>query len=257
MAGGLLPTIAELLTEVREDLDEALDTATNFWTDDYLLGRLNRGFRAVWTKVRETHENYFVRRLLSTDAPLTLYGRSYDPAQLAVTAGASWLVLPPDYAEALAFEAVPATGETSAPITFEWAGFASERFQDGRRLANDAQAVTYLIDVTVGEGGPRLQLSPTVASTATTVDTSLTYVYRPKTYAATDALEHAGFTREMLDAVVAYACLEARRTEGVATSITLAQGAWLEKLTHAVNAAGPRQSQAPEIVEGTYEEWWS
>jgi hypothetical protein len=255
MSSGKIPTIDELVTEIRDDLDEPVDTATNFWTDDYLIARLNRGFRQVWQQARETHENWFVRTLRSDGDPLTLYGRVYDPALMQVTADATTLVLPPDFYEALSFEALPSADQSIADVLFTWTRLSTEEFRAGIRVASDNSSIAYAIDVQWGDGGPTLALSPAAGSSITTVDTTLTYVYAPKDYAAGDALENSGFSRIMLDAAVAYAVLEARRKEGVATNITIAQSVWVDKISMVTRSSGPRQSQAPEVVEGYLEEW--
>lgn len=255
MAYGRLPTINELVTEIRDDLDEPLDTATNFWDDSYLLTRLNRGLRQVWQTARETHENWFVRTLRSDDPALTLYGRPYDPAQLQLAASRSELVLPPDFYEALSFEALPAADQSVAGVSFEWTSLTTELFRSGKRVSSDATSVNYAIDVRWGDGGPSLVLSPAAASDLSSVETTLTYIYAPKEYAAGDGLENSGFSRVMCDAAVAYAVLEARRKEGVPTNLTIAQSVWQDKISLVTRSSGPRQSQAPEVVEGFLEEW--
>lgn len=261
MADGKLATINELVTLLRVDLDEPVDTATNQWTDANLIAWLNRGFRQVWQNAREAKENWFVRTLRSTDGEIVIAGQAYNPAQLAVTAGATELVLPPDFYEARDFSAIPDDGSTTPALFFDWADLGQDRFQDGRTFSPNAQTVAYTCDVRFGDdgtaarSGPRLVLSPAVADDATTADTTLTYVYAPKEYEAGDTLEASGFTPLLLDAVIAYAALEAYRQEGVPTHITIATASWLEKQQLVTRAAGPRQSRAPEVVEGFLEDW--
>jgi len=253
MSYGLTATINELITEVREELDEPLDTATNFWDDAYLLSRLNRGFRQVWQTARETKENWFVRVLRSDDDPLTIYGRVYDPSALRLTAGALELVLPPDFHEARSIEALPATDASVAQIQFDWMDLSTEVFRDNRRVSSGVNAAYYSVDVRWGDGGPRLMLSPAVGDEAASTDLTLTYAYGPKEYQAGESLENSGFSRVMLDAAVAYATVEARRKENVSTSLQIALEAWNEKIGLVTRSSGPRQSQEPEIVEGYLE----
>ena len=253
MSYGLTATINELITEIRDELDEPVDSQTNFWDDPYLLSRLNKGFRQVWQTARETKENWFTRVLRSDDAALTIYGRSYDPSALALTAGATEIILPPDFYEARSLESIAASDASVATVLFDWTDLGSETFRDGLRLASGTGTTAYSVDVRWGDGGPRLMLSPAVGTDAATTGVTLTYVYGPKSYLAGDSLENSGFSRVMLDAAVAYAAMEARRKENVPASIQVAQGAWGEKIGLVTRSSGPRQSQEPEVVEGYLE----
>lgn len=246
-------TINDLVTEVREDLDEELYAGVNFWDDSFIIGRLNRGFRELWQAARETHENWFVRKIASTDQALTIYGRTYDPASLQLGENIGELVLPPDLYEIVSLTGQLATDGSGSSLCVEFGRLGSEDFRAFRGQAG-ASGGSHLCDVVYREGGPVLVFSPN-SGVNPAVDVLLEYVFQPKEYVAGDLLENSGFNRTMLDAAVAYAVLEAREKEDRSTdAINRAERKYARKLSLVTRSAGPRQTQNDEIVEG-FMEW--
>lgn len=254
MAETTFPTVDDLVAQIRDDLDEAENADTNFWTNAFLIGRLNRGFREIWQSARETHENWFVRKLLSTDPPLRLYGRAYDPAQLALTADATELALPPDFFELLALMPIASVQSSEPRPTFTMTSLSASDFRALRQAQSTQVIATYQCDIERRAEGPRLLFAPTIGA-GSPADVELHYVYQPRDYAAGDDLENSGFSPTMIDAAVAYAVLEAREREDKSSdAIQRAERKYARKLALVTRHAGPRESQDPELVDGGWME---
>lgn len=245
-------TINDLVTEIREDLDEAVNPSTNLWDDTYLVARMNRGFREIWQAARETKENWFTRKLVSTDAPLRIHGRMYDPVNLRLTETMSEVVLPLDCYEILSFTAVLAVDGSESGISIEFGRLGSADFRELRGQIGTSLG-RYVGEVVYREGGPHLVFAPTMG-VSPSVDMLLEYVYQPKEYVVGDSLENSGFNRTMLDAAAAYGVLAAREKEDRSTdAIQRAERQYGRKLALVTRSAGPRQTQDDEVVEGYME----
>jgi hypothetical protein len=255
-------TFDQLITDLRSDLDEPLDTASNFWTDGELAMYLNAGTRQVWQTVRETHENWFTRRVRTTDSPFVVYGRLFTPADMRLANGTSEVPLPPDFFTMRLLEPLLSStdGTVDDGIVFHPRDLASATYRALFRETGPTSGGTYFYDIVWRLAGPRLLVVPTVALT-TTLDLELEYLAAPaklrKSSSADepgDSFEGSGFSDIMVDAVRAYAKLEAYRKEGVASHIQLVEGEVTEKLRLVARHAGPRQTVECETVDGFMED---
>lgn len=250
MADALYPTIDDLVALVREDLDEAENASTNFWTNAFLIARLNRGFREIWQATREAHENWFVRKLASTDPVLRIYGRPYNPVAMQLTDGADELVLPPDLFELLSLTPIVSVTSSEPCPSFTMTNLSASDFRALRQATSTQVVASYQCDIERRADGPRLLFAPTIGAGSPS-DIELHYVYQPKEYASGEDLDNSGFSRTMLDAAVAYAVLEAREREDRSTeAIARAERKYARKLALVTRHAGPRESQDPELVDG-------
>ena len=242
-------SMLDLTEEIRDDLDEPLDATgtTNFWTQDMLVLRINRGLRQVWQIARQDKgSRWFVRTMRSTDPTTSIHGRPYNPACLQVTDGASELVLPPDFGELLLFEPIVDTdsGDT-ADITFRYTPINSPTF---RALSRSASGFSeYWCDVVQRLGGPRFIIRPPFQ--ASTLDVTMEYIVKPDNYALEDTFEGLGFDDLMLDAVIAYAVMDARRKSDNAGKLKEAENTWAERRALAVETVGPLQTVEHEFVQ--------
>lgn len=253
MAGRIL-TVDQLITQIRDDLDEPRDAETNFWSQTFLLGRLNRGLREVWETVRETHENYFIRRFRSDDPPFTVYDRLYDPSTMRLVNGRTELLLPPDFHELRYFEPVRALADDADDgIVFHIADFSKEKFRVLARNTGPSIGGGYYYDVEWRTEGPTIVLVPTIGLDASR-DVELRYVFGLREYKLGDTFENSGFESWMLDAVVAYTILEARKKEENNEQIAVARAEWERKRAFCQRIAGPRQTVEPETTDGYLEE---
>jgi hypothetical protein len=243
-------SMLDLTEEIRDDVDEPLDATgtTNFWTQDMLVLRINRGLRQVWQLARnDKGARWFVRTMRSTDPVTSIHGRPFNPACLQVTDGADELVLPPDFGELLLFEPiVSATDGSTADITFRYTPINSPTFRALSRTASGFSE--YWCDVIQRLNGPRLVLRPPFQ--ATTLDTVMEYLVKPNNYALTDTFEGLGFDDLMLDAVIAYAVMDCYRKADAPDKLKAAEATWSERRALVIEAVGPLQTVEHEVVQG-------
>lgn len=255
-------TMPDLINEVRSYLDEPFNPATNFWTNTELVKWLNRGFQEVYQTIRETHENWFLRTIASTDDPFPILGVQYDPSTMTLDSGMTEIPLPPDFVELRSFITKDGSVDfpTSGPV-FEFTNLSSPQYRDARRLLPDSRGVTaqltgaYFCDVVWREDGAFITFAPAIGVTQSR-DVLLDYIRGIPPIKILDSLETVGFTEPMLSAVIAYAVREARTKEGSERDIALATQLWDSKRTVALRGAGPRQSEDPAFVEGFLEGDW-
>jgi len=240
----------DLLDDIRDDLDEPLDATgtTNFWTQDMLVRRVNRGLRQVWTLAKnDKGSRWFVRTMRSTDPQITIYGRPYNPACLQVTSGTEELVLPPDFGELLLFEPmVEDSDNTTADINFRYTSINSGTFRGLSRTASGFSE--YWCDVVQRMGGPRFLIRPPFQ--ASTLEVVMEYIVKPDNYALEDTFEGVGFDDVMLDAVIAYAGMDARRKADNPAKLKEAEATWAERRAVVIQTIGPLQTVEHETVQG-------
>ena len=253
---GRLRTVAEALTEIREDLDEDLDADTNFWSDDFLMRRFNRSLRYIVQKVREVHENWFVRRVCSEESAIIVYDEAYDPASLRIRPGIEFYALPPDCLEVRQWNAVrSADGDR---IVLEPRNIASTLYQlvEGRSASEGTTFTSgvYFYDIIrrADIATPQLKLAPIPSLTA---DTELEYVVRPRHFKQEDTFEGSGFTDEQVDAAIARTVWVAlmKGVDVPASKLSVAERSMGDAIQHAVASAAPRQTVAPPFVDGYLE----
>lgn len=245
----------DLVDEVREDLVEPYapppDT-TNFWSQDYIVGQLNRGLRLIWQRTRnDKGSEWFVRKLLSSDPIVTIYGQPYNPAGFQGVSGRTELILPPDLGELLFLEPVLNTNtQQSSSVRFRYeAGLNGVAF---RELSRQAQlgVSDYWGAVVQRPEGPRFVFKPAFANT--TVDFEIEYIVKPDNYALTDTFEGVGFDDLMLDAVEAYAALRClgKQTDPPPGKVNQLKEKWSDALALVVEFVAPLQTVEYETVNG-------
>lgn len=250
-------SIDDLLSEVREDLNEEADTtgeSTNYWTDPYIISRLNRGFRRVWQIAREQKDSpRFMRRLRSTDEPLVLHGREYDPGSLRLHSEVDQLKLPPDFEELHLLEPVVDADNTESGIIFHYTKLANDKFRVLVRTQGPSRGGSYQCEVVEREDGAYLLIAPKLVITDFT-DILMEYVFQPKLYEAGDSLTNSGFDDNLLDGVVAFALWECYKREGRRENLQNAAAAWQEASDFIKRSSGPLQQIEGERVGGYLEE---
>lgn len=246
-------TMQDALDEIRDDLDEALDEDTNFWTDSFLLRRMNRGLREVWQTARECHENWFVRALTSQDPILMIFGRPFDPTEMRLTGGMNEMRLPPDLFDLRFLEPLPAQDANDAGLVFRYADMSAEKFRVLSRNTGPTVAGGYTYDIVFRDEGPKLRIAPQIGLTEP-LDVRIEYVRAVKHFIAEDTFEGSGFNDIMVDAAIAYTILEARRKEGDQSNISMALESWNDKMGMVRRSSGPRQTQEREYVDGFLED---
>lgn len=254
---GARKTIDDLILEVREDLNEEADAAsedTNFWTDAYLLSRLNRGFRRVWQIAREQKESpRFMRRLRSTDAPLILHNVEYDPTTFRLTQGMDQFKLPPDFEELHLLEPVTDLDTTESGIIFHYTKLANDKFRVMVRTVGPGRGGSYQCEIVERQDGAWFLIAPQM-QLADQVNLLMEYVFQPQVYAAGDSLINSGFDDNMLDAVVKFALLEAYKKEGRRENLQAAAADWQDASDFVKRSSGPLQVIEGEKVAGYLEE---
>lgn len=249
--------IDDLVTEVRQNLNEEVDLATettNFWTDPYILGRLNRGFRRVWQIAREQKESpRFVRRIRSTDAPLMLAGVQFDPSTLQLAVDVDQLKLPPDFEELHLIEPVVDTDSSESGIIFHYTRLANDKFRVMIRTVGPGRGGSYFCEVVDRADGAYLLIAPKLQLTDPT-NIIMEYVFHPQNFKLGDRLLNTGFDDDMLDAVIAFAEWECYKREGNRTSLASAAQGWQEASDFVKRSSGPMQVVEGERVAGYLEE---
>lgn len=247
-------TVTHFLARLRKRLDEEVDPGGNLWANAELLEYVNEGCRVVWLTVRETQQNYFMRRIRSTDpSPISLGGRDYDPDELTLRAGRAEFRLPPDFAELKAFESISAESGSSS-VSFTHRSLTSPEYRSSQGLDANDSTTSYVFDIEFRLDGPWMVFGPGVGSDISDVALELKYIVRPIDLTLKDTFENSGFDSMMLDAVLAYAvqCALKKAEEGEPNANAKAE--WEVKRQEAQRAAGPRQTREPEFVQGMWDD---
>lgn len=258
----LIRTVSDLVTEVREELDEPVGDG-NLWSDTEIVKWMNRGMRKIWARVRREKENWFLRKVRSTDeGELNLYGHEYDPLNLKLqasegtTTGPTELVLPPDCFEIRMFEPITnsSTDGQDDQVQFFFSDLANQKFRALSRATGSEVGGIYLCELIFREDGPKLIITPSV-QLSNPMDTLLEYVFMPGELTAEDTFEGTGFNPMMLDALVAWTVYRARKKENVQEHIQTALLDVQDSLNEVGASAGPRQSRDDEVVSGFLEDY--
>lgn len=253
-------SIKLFLNRCRKRLDQELDPNTNFWAPSEMLEYLNEGMSEVWQAVRETHQNWFVKEMNSTDGMAKIGGRDFDTSNLRIQNGRTRLLLPPDFHELLFIEGFPpetSNTETIDPffpsVVFEYKNLTQRRFrQDAlNNITNNVRRYQY--DVVYASTGPYIIFSPPL-SLQDSLETRINYIASPAQLGLFDSFEGTGFTTLMVAAVLAYVCYAAVKKEDLVENLTTWLNTWNLKRELAVRAAGPKQTRDEETVEGYLED---
>lgn len=244
-------TMLDVVTNVRDDLDEPYDATgnSNFWSQADIVRRINKGLRWVWQVARnDKGSRWHVRRLLSTDPVVTIYGEPYNPAAFGLVENRTELILPPDLGELLMLEPLPTDASTStADIRFRWkSGPQAAAFREQTRVSSGLSE--YEATLVQRLTGPRVLFRPPFQSSS--VDLQLEYIVKPGSYALTDTFEGLGFDDIALDAVEAFAVVACRRKADNAARLKEAENAWTEAKALVIEAVGPLQTVEHEFAEG-------
>ncbi len=258
-------TVADLLVEVRDFLDEPYDPDTNFWTNSFLLRQMSRGFREVWQTARDEDHHWFLKRVKSTDEPFVAFGGDpdadppdanlFDPADMQLVQDMDAIPLPADFAELRLIEQLTADDASSPTVLFSFADISHPTFR-ALTIQRGSEAGSYFkCDIVWREDGPFILLTPKVGATVTPVDIVIEYVKAPPPIAIDTALTGLGFDDVMLDAVVAFVVYEARVREGDEKDIAEAKDALASRLGLVRRkVVTPRQTREAEYVVGFMED---
>jgi len=251
-------TVQDLIDEVRADLDEAADVDgndTTFYVDSEFVTWLNKGIRKVWQIAREAKENWFLRKMSSTDGKKTIYGRAYDPASLTLTSGIREIKLPPDCFELRLIEPITSSTqeERDDDVEFILTDLANPAYRRLSRTEGPEIGGRYECDLIFRESGPVLSFAPAV-TLLTDMPIRIEYVAAPRRLRQRDTFEGTGLNEFMLDAVAAYVTYRARKKEGNAQDINVALQDYSDEAGAVRDSAGPRQSRDPEFVPGFMED---
>lgn len=248
-------SMQDLVDEVRDDLDEPYapppDT-TNFWSQDYIVRMVNLSLRKIWQIIRnDKGSEYFVRKIRSSDPPLTIYGQEYNPAAFRGVTNRTELILPPDLGELLYLEPVLNTNtQQAADVRFRYeTGLNGQAFRELSRHAVVGSTEYWGAVIQRGEG-PRFVFKPPFADT--TVDFEMEYVAKPDNYALADSFEGIGFDDLFLDAVEAFAALRCldKSDEPSPGKMRQLTTKWDEAHALLVEAVAPLQTVEHEMVDG-------
>ncbi|MFA5354463.1 MAG: hypothetical protein WC291_09550 [Thermodesulfovibrionales bacterium] len=122
------------LAQYQADIIKQAGTAGSFVTSYELDSWANRGNEILEKALRNLHEDYFVKRMVSTDTTAqTIQGISYTPTTLQLAANTQIISLPPDILTIKSIKCVT-SGYEAMPI--EHLDMASGRFQDLYRSAS-------------------------------------------------------------------------------------------------------------------------
>lgn len=252
--------VRDFIRRCKLRLDEEVGQTTNFWSTSESVEYMREGVREVWQAVRETHQNWFVKQMNSTDGTVNIGGRNYDTYNLAIVSGREKLLLPPDFHELLFLESPPdvnASLQVSDPFfpraVFEYRNLTQRRFREDALNHITTNVRRYLYDVVYGPGGPYILFSPPI-SLQQTLSTRIMYIALPTDLTIADTFEGTGFTTLMVDAVLAYTCYAAAKKQDLVENLQTLGQAWALKRELATRAAGPKQTRDEETVEGYLED---
>jgi len=190
--------ISQIIKKARVDADAIrLDqTVSPLWNDLELVDLANEVIDSVIApQLRLTRRHQYVRRMLSSDPPVTIFGQVFDPSGLRITTGRQHLVLPPDFIEIVRITPLTTNANTeTAAIRFKPRDVADPAFieSDMADQVNPGTISTndFFYDILGGYGATDipgggfgnalLRITPLGANT---VDIELLYVARqPSVY---------------------------------------------------------------------------
>jgi hypothetical protein len=140
-----LRNAGDMLLAVRDNLDERTPA---FWNDDQLYRYLTRAADAVHTECRKMRADYHLHPLASTSGPITIFGESYDPAELIYQPGARGVNLPPDVLDLRTVECITAGLEW---VTFDLSKDISHPDFRALRQLTERQTPTRFLGRVVGD----------------------------------------------------------------------------------------------------------
>lgn len=252
--------VKRFLDRARRRLDEELDVQSNYWSNAELLEYANEGLREVWQAVRETHQNWFVRELTSTDPIRKIGGRDYNPNELQLVTRRNRLKLPSDFRELLFIEGLAPALVDEIPdqffpqIRFEYANLTQRKFRSDvlNTVVSNTRVYQYDVIFNATEG-PYLLLSPPLALNQN-IECRIQYLAAPAQLLLNDTFEGTGYTLEMTDAILAYILWAAAGKEKLIENLSTFKAIWDLKRELAVRSAGPKQTRDEETVEGYMED---
>lgn len=172
-------TMSQLVSEVRADINEYTQQV---WRDSDLVTWLNDGMQAVVSESKEETEDWYTRRMKSTDTAETIQGESYSPSDLTIVANTDLYTLPPNVLQIRSLE--PLTqANWAAGILFLPRPLTDYALMRINRFTISSPAV-YYYTVT----GPRtMRIVPTPA-TGVSITTELWYVALPERLTISDSV---------------------------------------------------------------------
>lgn len=249
----------QLVRQVRKKLDE-LPAEENFWSNEELLDYLNEGLAEVWQTVREAQRDWFVKTIRSTDSPLTITSREYDPALLTVLAGRDSNLLPPDFDQLVLLEEIPPTlaqelspsGSTRRGATFIFTQLADTNFRERFGEPGLLEGLVYFVHIERRHEGAFLVFAPAPRVSAS-IPVVLKYIAQAPTLTLKDTFETAAVTEPMIAAVRAFMKYMAVSKLEDNDFVVRAAGEWERKRLLTLRSAGPNQARDPEHVIGWME----
>ena len=235
-----MTTLNTLLTELRADLDER---SPGIWSDTDLARWLNHGIHKTIIGIKSVREDYFVKRMRSSDADLTIFGSTYDPSNIAMVNGTTVYTLPDDLLEIRSFEPLNQTDRDDG-ILFLPKDFSESAFSSARRTAGTDSRKWYYYDQ---YGTNQLLIAPAPQAA---IATEMFYVSITQEYALGDTI--STLPPWAFNAVKEYAYYRALKSQNHPdTNNALAR--FKDELSDTRSLATPRNSQEPRFVEGVFD----
>ena len=122
--------LAQLRVAVRDKLSagggtsDALD-ADDFWKDSEVNYYLNEAQNKLYHAILRAKSDYFTRIITSSDANLTILGRTYDPSSLAMVQDQGEYTLPPDFVRGVGFY----DARADETVWFRWSDIKRSEFK--------------------------------------------------------------------------------------------------------------------------------
>jgi hypothetical protein len=235
-------TLQSLVTDIRAAMIAPIsgDNADEFWTDDEILGYLNRGIKELWRSINDNFQNYFL---------------TVDKTNVSLVAGSDLLTgVPSDVS--IVRKLSPRDPATYPYLKFEYRDVSHKDFiaaetQAALEPSQVRLAYFYISQAGAPVAAPEIHFAPLVTATVL-----LTLVYVP-TLATLTASDNNPIPGESDQALINWGIAHARAKEredrlpdpGMLALYATEKQNILTSLT-------PRQTQDDEVAEALFEEYW-
>lgn len=238
-------TLAELITAVRENVDESVES---FWSDVRLVHCLDKAKDRVWLEIRKLKADFFDVTRSSTDGTVTILGSSYNTASFKILAGTGTgtrdYALPPDLNELHLIEVITS-------------GYEHVRFYP-RNLSHPDMLGA--LGVTTGTGAGAFYYALLAASTLrvapysdVALDLRLTYVAQPAAFDPAVTTASLDLPHPTYLAVIEFATATALKQDRNPDAAAFEAGG--TNLIATYFGAHARQTQEVEIAQSYLEGW--
>jgi hypothetical protein len=190
----MMATMNQLINEVRGDINEFTQ---NVWRNTDIVTWLNDGIQAVVSESNEVTEDWYTRRMRSTDSAETIHGESYNPSGLTIVAATDLYTLPPNVLQIRSIDPLTSANH-AAGIQFLPRALTDYEVARVRRFTVESPAIYYYTVI----GTRTLRIVPTPAALVS-ITTEMFYVAMPERLTASDTITQIPV--QALKAVKAYA----------------------------------------------------